>query len=216
MNAQDMLSTRAQAALVMALRQGQLRAGQFLSMPQLVDMLDMPLAAVREATRHGSTAGWLQIIPKRGVQIMDAVPELIQDSLDMRMMLDQEGARRRIRDAQLADLPDLRQAHEDILQRAMGRTLPDLSSRAILVDLSLHDYLAAGLANPLLRDAYDANRIRIAIIQRVRPFVQERVVSAMQEHLAIMDALQARDESAAVQAIAHHCDRTRHWWGVPG
>lgn len=216
MNAQDMLSTRAQTALVLALRQGQLRAGQFLSMPQLVDMLDMPLAAVREATRHGSTAGWLQIIPKRGVQIMDAVPELIQDSLDMRMMLDQEGARRRIRDAQLADLPDLRQAHEDILQRAMGRALPDLSSRAILVDLSLHDYLAAGLANPLLRDAYDANRIRIAIIQRVRPFVQERVVSAMQEHLAIMDALQARDESAAVQAIAHHCDRTRHWWGVPG
>lgn len=216
MNAQDMLSTRAQTALVLALRQGQLRAGQFLSMPQLVDMLDMPLAAVREATRHGSTAGWLQIIPKRGVQIMDAVPELIQDSLDMRMMLDQEGARRRIRDAQLADLPDLRQAHEDILQRAMGRTLPDLSSRAILVDLSLHDYLAAGLANPLLRDAYDANRIRIAIIQRVRPFVQERVVSAMQEHLAIMDALQARDESGAVQAIAHHCDRTRHWWGVPG
>ncbi|AWX93650.1 hypothetical protein DPM13_12730 [Paracoccus mutanolyticus] len=45
------------AALVQALRQGELRAGQFLSMPQLVDILHLPLAAVREAARHASSSG---------------------------------------------------------------------------------------------------------------------------------------------------------------
>ena len=83
------------------------------------------------------------------------------------------------------------------------------------IDLSLHDYLADGLCNPLLRAAYEANRVRMAIFQRVRPFVQERIKSAMQEHLAIISALECRDADAAVAAIAHHCDRTRHWWGVP-
>lgn len=216
MNADEMLNTQAQAALVAALRQGTVRAGQFLSMPQLVDILELPLAAVREAARHGSTAGWLEIIPKRGVQIMDARPELIRDSLDMRMALDQEGARRRVRDpGGLLGLDELRQAHQEVLETAQGCSSAQLSPRANTVDLSLHDFLAGGMNNPLLRRTYETNRIRIAIIQRVRPFVQERIISAMQEHLSIIDAVQARDEAAAVAAIAHHCERTQHWWGVP-
>lgn len=216
MAGEDMLNTRAQTALVGALRRGELRAGQFVSMPQLVDVLGLPLAAVREATRHASASGWLEIIPKRGVQIMDARPELIRDSLDLRMVLDQEGARRRIQDqAALADLDALRRSHEQMLEAAGGPVSAELSPRAIAVDLSLHDFLAGGLDNPLLRASYDANRIRIAIIQRVRPFVQERILSAMQEHLAIIDAVQAGDAAAAVEAIAHHCRRTQHWWGVP-
>ncbi|WP_065169986.1 GntR family transcriptional regulator [Paracoccus sp. MKU1] len=211
----DMLNTRAQAALTQALRQGELRAGQFLSMPQLVDILKLPLAAVREAARHASSSGWLEIIPKRGVQILEARPEVIRDSLDLRMVLDQEGARRRIsNDARLESLPALRQAHEQMLAAARGAPAPELSPRAIKVDLSLHDFLAEGLDNPLLRASYDANRIRIAIIQRARPFVQERIRSAMEEHLAIIDALERRDAPGAVEAVAHHCERTQHWWGV--
>lgn len=54
-----MLNTRAQTALTEALRSGALRAGQFLSMPQLVEILRAPIAAVRDATRHArSRAGW--------------------------------------------------------------------------------------------------------------------------------------------------------------
>lgn len=215
MSEQDTLSTRALAALTQALRRGEIRAGQFLSMPQLVEILGLPLAAVREAVRHAGSSGWLDIIPKRGVRILEARPETIRDSLDLRMVLDQEGARRRILDdAALQTLPALRDAHEQILMAARNRIDLDLSPRAIVVDLSLHDFLAEGLNNPLLRAAYDSNRVRIAIIQQVRPFVHERIQTAMQEHLAIIDALQRRDVSGAVAAIARHNERTQHWWGV--
>ena len=101
-----------------------------------------------------------------------------------------------------------------MLAAAQGAATPQLSLRAIQVDLSLHDFMAAGLDNPLLRGAYDANRVRIGIIQQVRPFVQERILSAMQEHLAIIDALQDGDVSTAVAGIAYHNERTQHWWGV--
>lgn len=212
---QDTLNARAQVALIGALRQGTLRAGQFLSMPQLVEILGLPLAAVREAVRYAATAGWLNIIPKRGVQILEATPAAIRDSLDLRMVLDQEGARRRILDQEaLKALPALREAHVQMLATARGAATPQLSQRAIQVNLSLHDFMAGGLNNPLLRAAYDANRVRIAIIQQVRPFVQERILIAMQEHVAIIDALQDGKVSAAVAAIAYHNERTQHWWGV--
>lgn len=216
MEPQEMLNTRAHLALTRALRSGALRAGQFLSMPQLVDILGVPIASVRDATRHAQVSGWLDVIPKRGVQILEARPEVIRDSLDLRMVLDQEGARRRIRgsDAVSESLSVLRHTHQEMLDAARGASTPQLSPRAINVDLSLHDFLAGGIDNPLLHANYDANRIRIAIIQHARPFVQERIVSAMEEHLAIIDALERRNASAAVEAIAHHCERTQHWWGV--
>lgn len=211
-----MLNRQAQLSLTEALRRGDLRSGQFLSMPQLVGILGFPLAAVREAVRHAGASGWLDIIPKRGVQVLEARPETIRDTLDARMVLDQEGARRRIASGALDGLADLRARHQDLLAEAMGQGHAELSSRAIGIDLSLHDYLAEGLGNPLLRAAYEDNRVRMAIFQRVRPFVQERIKSAMQEHLNIIAALEAGDATAATDAIAHHCERTCHWWGVPG
>jgi DNA-binding GntR family transcriptional regulator len=209
----EQLNKRARVALAKALSRGELRAGQFASMPQLAETLELPLAAVRDATLFASTLGWLDIIPKRGVQIVEPYGEVIAASLDMRMVLDQEGARRIIRCAAPPDeLQLIRSEHErilDALDHAKG-----LSAQAIKVDLSLHDFLASGLDNQFLKASYDSNWVRIAIFQQVRPFVQERIRSAMIEHLAIIDAIEHRNEDAATEAIALHCDRTRHWWGV--
>ena len=215
MSQDKMLNTQAQLSLTEALRRGDLRSGQFLSMPQLVGILGFPLAAVREAVRHAGASGWLDIIPKRGVQVLEARTETIRDTLDARMVLDQEGVRRRIQSDALDGLDALRARHQELLAEAMGQGDPELSARAIGIDLALHDYLAEGLGNPLLRAAYDENRVRMAIFQRVRPFVQERIKSAMQEHLAIIAAMEGRNIRAAVDAVAFHCERTRHWWGVP-
>ncbi|MEX0305275.1 MAG: GntR family transcriptional regulator [Leisingera sp.] len=214
--AQDvqLLADRAQEALWAALRSGALRAGQFLSMPQLVTLLDYPLAAVREAVKQASSQGLLITLPKRGIQVMEASPEIIRDCLDFRMVLDQEGARRRVADGSYAGLEALKERHQQMLEAARSNAGSDLPPQAIQVDLSLHDFLAAGLENAQLAAAYNANRMRIAIIQNARPFLQVRIVSAMEEHLAVIDALESRDAQAAAAAIRHHCEQTLRWWGV--
>ncbi len=205
---------RAQSALTSALQSGALRSGQFVSMPQLVELLEFPIAAVREAVKHANSLGLLEVQPKRGVQIMEARPEVIRDCLDFRMMLDQEGARRRIASDADLDLKPLRDAHEKIRDAAMAMPSPNLSAQAIDTDLSLHDYLAKGLNNSVARQAYAINRIRIAVIQNVRPFVLDRIVSAMNEHLSIIDALASRNCSTAIDAIGIHYENTQRWWGV--
>lgn len=210
----QMLTDKAQDALWSALRSGKLRDGQFLSISQLVDVLGYPIAAVRDAVKHGSTLGLFTTIPKRGVQVMEVRPETIRECLDFRLVLDQEGARRRISQDVMSGLDDLRQRHEEAGKTAEKPKGGNSSSSAIEVDLSLHDYLAEGLGNSLLATAYAANRIRMAIIQNVRPFLQDRIKSAMEEHLSIIDALMRRDAEAASQAIRYHHDQTLRWWGV--
>ncbi|MHA7775722.1 GntR family transcriptional regulator [Roseibium sp. M-1] len=213
-NKGDLLNDKAFGALIAAFRGGALRHGQFVSMGQLVDLLGYPIAPVREAVKQASAQGFLATVPKRGVQVMEASPENIRESLDVRMALDQEGARRRISTGNLHGLAALRQRHEDMRDAAGKDATADLPPKAIDVDLSLHNYLADGLGNSLLGNAYEANRVRIAIIQNARPFLQDRIVSAMDEHLAIIDALEARDAQAATAALMRHCEQTLRWWGV--
>ena len=210
----QLLADKAQQALWHALRTGNLRDGQFLSMSQLVEILDCPIAAIREAVKQASSHGLLTTLPKRGVRVMEARPEIIRECLDFRMVLDQEGARRRIAGSAFPGLNALRARHIEMRDAARNYPARNLPPKAIEVDLSLHNFLAEGLENTQLRAVYDANRMRIAIIQNARPFVQDRIVSAMEEHLAIIDAMESGGVEAAVSAIRYHCDQTQRWWGV--
>lgn len=207
-------SDQAQEALFDALSKGRLTSGQFLSMNELVDTLGFPLAAVREAVKGAAADGLVNILPKRGVQVMDAGPAMTRDCMDLRKILDQEGARRMIASDQPMNLAELRQKHEAVLGTARKAPTARFSDLAIRTDLSLHDYLATGLDNPLARKAYAINRVRIAVIQNTRPFLIDRITSAMEEHLAIMAGLEARDVRRTEQAIQRHYQQTLIWWGV--
>lgn len=209
-----LMADQAYDRLVARLREGDLAAGQFVSMPALVETLDLPLAATREAVKRGEVNGLVEVRPKRGVMVMSADSEATRHCMDMRATLDQEGARRLV--AAGADLPlaALRQSHQALIEDAERAMTPDLPRRAIITDLSLHDMLATGLGNPLLAQAYRVNRDRVAVIQNTRPFLPDRIVPAMREHLAIIEALEARDAEAAVAAVALHHRLTLRWWGI--
>lgn len=201
-------------ALVQALRDGKLRSGTYFSMPNLVDELGFPIAAIREATKRAEQQSLLKILPKRGITVMDADPEFTRHCMDLRATLDKEGARRLLAQGPMQGLEPLRDKHQDMLDRASQNMTPLLPPQAITVDLSLHDALASGLENPLLLQCYAENRNRIAVIQNARPLLQDRIVPAMQEHLSIIAALQAGDTPAAVAAIDLHLVQTLRWWGL--
>ncbi|MEN9062527.1 FCD domain-containing protein [Ponticoccus litoralis] len=85
---------------------------------------------------------------------------------------------------------------------------------AIGVDLSLHNALSEGLDNPYLQEAYRQNRDRIAVIQQTRPFLMDRITSAMEEHLDIIAAMEARDLRRVEETIDIHLVQTLRWWGM--
>jgi DNA-binding GntR family transcriptional regulator len=211
---QVLLADQAYDKLIAALRAGDLASGQFVSMPALVDLIGLPLAATREAVKRAEARGLVSILPKRGVVVMDAGPRTTRDCMDLRALLDAEGARRLI--ARSTDLPldELRDRHREVLDAARHALTPDLPKRALATDLSLHDALGGGLGNPFAAEAYRVNRDRIAVIQNTRPFLPDRIVSAMEEHFGIIDALERRDEAAAVAAIRAHYHTTLRWWGI--
>jgi DNA-binding GntR family transcriptional regulator len=209
-----LMADQAYDRLIAVLRDGTLAAGQFVSMPGLVETLDLPLAATREAVKRAEVDGLVRVMPKRGVLVMDASAQVTRDCMDLRAMLDAEGARRLIAGRAALPLDELRASHEALIEAAERAMTSELPRRAVLTDLSLHDALSTGLANPLATEAYRVNRDRIAVIQNTRPFLPDRIVPAMREHLVIIDALGRRDAEAAVAAIDEHYRTTLRWWGI--
>lgn len=209
----ELQSEQAFAALLAALRDGRLRSSAFLAMPSLAEVIGFPLAPTREAVKRAEEQSLVMIRPKRGVMIMDTDPETTRACMDMRAALEQEGVRR-LMSAGRIDLSRLRASHTALLNEARNHPGTDLSRRALATDLSLHDFMASGLANRFLRHAYEANRNRISIIQNVRSFLPDRVVPAMQEHLAIIDAIDSGDPDIATAEVRHHLRQTLRWWGV--
>jgi DNA-binding GntR family transcriptional regulator len=212
--AEALMADQAYDRLIALLRGGALSSGQFVSMPGLTELIDLPLAATREAVKKADVNGLVRVLPKRGVLVMDASFKVTRDCIDLRALLDAEGARRLIASGAEPPLAALRESHEALLEDARRAMTPELPRRAILTDLSLHDTLASGLDNPLAAGVYAVNRDRVAVIQNTRPFLPDRIVPAMQEHLAIIEALERRDAAAAVAAIDAHYRTTLRWWGI--
>lgn len=196
------------------LRRGELAPGGFLSMPQLVERLGFPLAATREAVKRAEARGLVSVLPKRGVQVMAADPRTMRDCLDMRAALEAEGVRRLLDAGAAIPLRALRAAHMEVLEAAHRASGPELPRLAQAVDRTLHESLARGLDNPWLERAHAENRDRVALIEAVRPMPMARVVPAMEEHIAIIDALSEGDAAAAIAALRTHMGEDLRWWGV--
>lgn len=209
-----LLAEKAFNALKAMLTGGQLRAGQFVSMPDLARMVDLPLAPVREAVKRAESAGLLNVLPKRGVAVMEATPELIREYFDLRLIFDQEGARRLVRKGDGRRLAELREVHLRLLDAARNGITPSLQREAMAVDWALHGTLSDSLGNATAREIYAQNRDRISVMQHSRPLLPDRIVPAMEEHLAIIDAILGGDEQAAAEAVRRHFNQTLRWWGI--
>lgn len=210
-----LLADRAFLAVRELLTSGGLRAGQFVSMPDLVRMLGLPMAPVREAVKRAESAGLVRVLPKRGVAVMDATPALIRECFHLRNIFDQEGARGLVRTRAASGLAELRRRHQAVLDAARaGSITPALQREAMAVDWALHAALAGSLDNASAEEIYARNRDRILVIQHSRPLLPDRIIPAMEEHLAIMDAIAGGDEQAAASKVRDHFRQTLRWWGI--
>src|SRR5690606_13829215 len=92
-----LLADQAFMALRDLLLRGEVRAGQLVSIAELVEKTGLPLAPVREAVKHAESTGLVRILPKRGVLVIEPTPDTIQSCFHLRCMLDQEGDRKSTR-----------------------------------------------------------------------------------------------------------------------
>lgn len=188
-----------------------LKPGQFVSQRELTELLDLPLAAVREMIPRLEAARLIRTVPKRGLQIAHVDLKLVRNAFQVRAMIEREAVLHMVRHASDAQIARIEQAHRAILERARQGTPDDMLDRdAQAVDWGLHDMMVDAIGNEILSELYRVNSLHVRLIRldahAVRPM---RIVPAMEEHLEFIEVVKTRDEHAAVEKMMQHIERSK-------
>jgi len=145
------LRARAYESFRQQILRAHIRPGQFVSQRELVQLLDMPLGAVRELIPRLEAEGLLRTVPQRGLQIAHVDLKLIHNAFQLRAMLEREAALHFAQSVSDADLADIEQAHSTCVHQAQAGPITDaLLTQATSVDWGLHDLMIDTLGNELI------------------------------------------------------------------
>ena len=184
------------------------RAGQFVSQRELMQLLDMPLGAVRELIPRLEAEGLLRTVPQRGLQIAHVDLKLIHNAFELRSLIEREAALRFAQVVSHAQLQAIEKEHLDIVARAQSGEMGEaLLADAQSVDWGLHDLMIDSLGNELISQTYRINSLRVRLIHLERSTLSAEVLlPAMQEHLNLIDAMKRREPQEVVKRLAYHID----------
>lgn len=195
-----------------------IRPGQFISQRELMQLLGMPLGAVRELIPRLEAEGLLKTVPQRGLQVAHVDLKLINNAFQLRRLLEREAAARFVSTVSDADLAAIEQAHLNIVKRARKKAIDDdLLKDATAVDWGLHDLMIDALGNELISEVYRINSLRVRLIKLEGSTLSPDVlIPAMEEHLWFIEALKRRDAPAVIERLSHHIESAhRRVLGLP-
>jgi DNA-binding GntR family transcriptional regulator len=202
------LRAQAYASFQQQIVDANIRPGQFISQRELMQLLGMPLGAVRELIPRLEAEGLLKTVPQRGLQVAHVDLKLINNAFQLRQLLEREAACRFVTTVSDRELDVIEQSHLDIVQRARSSVIDDgLLKDATAVDWGLHDLMIDALGNELISEVYRINSLRVRLIKLEGSTLSPKVlIPAMEEHLWFIEALKRRDAQAVLGRLAHHIE----------
>jgi DNA-binding GntR family transcriptional regulator len=188
----------------------EIRAGQFVSQRELVEITGMPLGAIRELIPRLEADGLVRTVPQRGMQVAQVDVNLIRNAFGFRLLIEREAAAHFAQHASDDAIGRLQAAHEAVLAAADKATTPALVARAQSVDDGMHATIVDALGNDIVSSAYRVNSIKIRLIRHAATRIDESlVVPVMREHLGVIAAIRTHDPTRAADAMAAHIHNAR-------
>lgn len=205
------LREQAYASFTERLMARKIRAGQFVSQRELVELTGLPLGAIRELVPRLEAEGLIRTAPQRGMQIAHVDLNLIRNAFQFRLFLEKEAAALFAETASDAAIAAQYEAHEAIIARAKAGGDARLIADAEATDRLLHEAIIDHLDNDIISKAFRVNWIKIKLIrQNETRLYNELILPVMGDHMRIIMALRARDPVAAASAMAEHITNARN------
>jgi len=179
---------------------GEYYPSQRLVEAQLAQSLGFSRHNVRTALDRLHTDGLVRIAPNRGATVATLSLEEALDILRAREALEAEAARmaaQRISDEQIAELGD----YVETMRQALASSKWDEYSTT---NVMFHQKVYEASGSRTIPDLIKTLRLRLARLQLRTILIPGRSEGSLAEHVAIYEALRARDADAAAAAARGH------------
>ncbi|MBN9434693.1 MAG: GntR family transcriptional regulator [Bosea sp.] len=199
------LSEIAYQRILEMLFERRLPAGAFVSQNDLVAIVGVPVAPLRDALRVLQTEGLLTIHPRSGIRFLKPDFEFARHTYQFRQVLERPAVRLFAELATTERMQSIRARHEAAiaLLEATGFT-PEVAAEAVALDALLHFEIIAALGNPLIESTYRRVHNYLQLIRLDRTLSAPIVLRTLREHLDLLDACLARDADRAEASLQAH------------
>ncbi len=179
---------------------GDLAAGEKLNELVLSSAMGVSRGTVREAIRSLADSGLIDLIANRGAFVHETTLDEVRNLYDLRgaifAMACAASARR---------VADGREPH---LSRTLRDNLDHMRSADIesyyALNIAFHDMLMAGAGNPKAKTIYDNLVKEMHLYRRRGLSIASNIARSIEEHEAILGAVEAGDAEAAHAASRKH------------
>lgn len=186
------------------------RPGERLREDRLAEDFGVSRNPVREALRVVEAEGFVRVEPRRGAVVATPDEETMRDLFAVRARLEPLAARLAAETASDADLVRLR----ELLDAAKAATDEGGFARVAELNTALHTRVAELSGNRWLLQFSRAMYRHTHWVFRLG--VAVRAAHSWEEHVRLVEALEARDAEAAERAAAEHVDAARYAAVVEG
>ena len=184
--------------------------GATVSQANLMRILDVPVAPLRDALRVLQTEGLLMIHARSGIELAKPDFGMIRNTYQLRAILERAAIRNFAEAAPLHLLEQLAACQEAVISAVHGREIGAAEALAVeQIDFGFHMQVVSCLQNPLIATTYRQANSFDRLIRLDRAFGRSAslVTRTMTEHLAILQACLRRNCDAAEAALEDHFAR---------
>ena len=178
--------------------------GSRLDQKAIADELGVSLVPVREGLRLLEAEGFVKVYPRRGVFVLAASVDGLQELYRIREVLEELAAQQAV--ANLSE-QTLNQLGSIIDQMEQATTSLDFA-RLFELNYTFHFTIYEAANQPLLLDLLSSLWNRSGIYRRLYTYLPERAGPALIEHKQILEACQTGDPTAAGQAVRYNVRQT--------
>jgi DNA-binding GntR family transcriptional regulator len=196
-----------------ALIEGRLQLGQTLKQEELGDILGLSLSPMRETTTLLEAEGMIKVRRKVGITIFYPDMKFVGNTFQFRGLLEKEGLRKFAGGVTREWISRMRDEHKRIIDYV--REVNDHDTYRLPVkelEREFHESFITVYANDQVSMIYarltqKMYLIRLHNLDAVGP---ANTVRSMQEHVAIIDGLEAGNVDGAIDALDRHLKSVLH------
>ena len=199
------LSDLAYDRVLEALFERRVQAGSFVSQGELSEIVDVPVAPLRDALRVLEAEGILAIHPRSGIQFVRPGLELTRSTYQFRSILERAAVRVFAEQGDEDLIDEIGRRHEALIAgiAEKGLTAEGLAEMEELERL-LHNAVIGILRNPLIDSSYRRMHNYLRLLRLDRKLTAPVALRTLKEHVEIIDACRRRDASRAEAALDAH------------
>jgi DNA-binding GntR family transcriptional regulator len=199
------LSDLAYDRILEALFDRRVPAGAFVSQNDLVRLLGVPVAPLRDALRVLQAEGVLTIHPRSGIQFVKPGLELTRATYQFRTIIERSAVRVFAETAEDAELDRIDRRHRKLSDSIEKLGLSDKALAELeALESLLHNAVIASLRNPLIDTSYRRMHNYLRLVRLDRRLTAPVALRSLREHMAIVAACQTRDADKAEAAVTAH------------